>query len=150
MQVNLDCRKPCPQFGNFFIVEEIGTGVCTKVCSENAERAESMLRYCLHGKSRIINRGLKQYKNNSAKLERHDIVYNWMHNTVSVINKKNGEIMRTFHNCGNPHIDRLDAKKYLGRKLWAMIFKPQEFLPHGFISALEKANALEKGHKPSV
>lgn len=149
MQVNLDCRKPCPQFGNFLIAGEKGTEVCTKVCSENAERGVSMLRYSI-GNGRIISRGLKQYKNNSAMLKKHDIVYNWMHNTISVINQKTGEIIRTFRNYGNPYIDRLDAKKYLGRKLWAMIFNPQEFLPHGFISALEKANALEKGHKPSV
>ena len=47
MQVNLDCRKPCPQFGNFLIAGEKGTEVCTKVCSENAERGVSMLRYSI-------------------------------------------------------------------------------------------------------
>ena len=145
MQVNLDCKKPCPHFGNFLIAGEKGTSIVCKEGSEFVKIGQEMIDQYIVAKSKLMRRGFAQYKKGMAKLKTYDVIYNWLNSRCEVVNNKTKKIVASFEHCGgNTGIEHFGITRFPGRKKFAKLFIPKRFLPYNFILAGEKAKELEK------
>lgn len=143
MQVNLDCRKPCPQFGNFLIAGEKGTSKIAQESSEVLNKTRNSFFKYINGESSVVRKGLKQYKKELAKLEKFDVIYH--SNNCYVFNKETQTIVQSFWDTGsNTGLEHQGIVRFPGRKLFARLFNPKQFLPYNLIQAAKEAKIRER------
>ncbi len=147
MQVNLDCNKPCPQFGAFkYTGSKEAADIGAECASVIKDQATNILSDYIGATRKVVRRGFKQYKKEQDKLSFYDVIFDWSTKAVQVIERETGKEVKTFHESpdGVTGLDHFGVTKFIGRKFFARIFNPKEFLPYNLILAGEEAKSLEK------
>jgi hypothetical protein len=147
MQVNLDCNKPCPQFGAFRYAGSKEAAEIGKDCASFIKNEATKTLFDYIGATReVVRRGFKQFKTEQNKLTRYDSIFDWSAKATQVVERETGKVMETFPESpeGLTGLDHFGVVKFPGRRLLARLFNPKRFLPYNMILAGEKAKALEQ------
>ncbi len=135
MQVNLNCNQSKPQFGMAF----------RRPSSANMNAfTETVIGNAGEYKAQILRKGLRQFDAEQAKLNRYDVRFNALENSLEVIENATEKVVdRYIHFKHQTGLDFFGDMRYPGRKLLARIFNPKKLLPKEFYLAGEKAKQLE-------
>ena len=93
-----------------------------------------LMEYTGMDKSLLVQRGFRQFNNRQAKIMSYDVVFdNFSNKTVSIFPANQRRTIGLDY-----------GRSFPGRKLLAIIFNPQAFLPSNILLAGIKAHKLEK------
>ncbi len=128
MQTYFNCSNNSLQFGMAFRKGNI----------------PKLMEYTRMDKSLLVQRGFRQFNNRQAKIMYYDVVFDSKTKSASVIDNFSNKTVSIFPANQRRTIGLDYGKSFPGRKLLAIIFNPQAFLPSNILLAGIKAHKLEK------